>query len=111
MQIYTCEIPYINPCSLLSALPQDKNIVFLDSSAELSRNNRYSCIAYDPFSLITLSEGQLQVDGTVINQSPLQVLSDILKKYTCQPTGLPFSGGIFGYIGYEFFRTLEPKIN
>jgi para-aminobenzoate synthetase component I len=116
MELYSQEIPYVEPFLLLANLPQDKNIVFLDSVKYRGATSRFSFIGYDPFSLIICEEGCVRLDDIICNKAPLAALSEQLNKFSFPlPLQLqnefPFYGGLAGYIGYEFAMSLQPKMS
>lgn len=110
MELYVKEIPYIDPFQLVAAIPENKNLIFLDS-AKSSRINRYSFIAYDPFSIITCQDGKVAIDGNISDKTVSLILSEQINQYSLPVNKyLPFCGGVAGFIGYEFIKYIEPKI-
>ena len=87
--------------------------IFLDSSMDGAKGNRFSYVTADPFLVIN-SKGEdvtLTYRGRIIEHkgNPWEFLEQILKDYKIpRIEGLPpFQGGALGYWGYDLARHLE----
>ena len=86
---------------------------FLDSGMDPQRLGHYSFMGSDPF-LIMRSRGRditlIRPDGEkVISGNPFDVLGELLREYKLDgnPTGLPFVGGVVGYLSYDLGHFIE----
>lgn len=112
MELVVKELPYHNPVLLFANLPADKYVVFFDSASSLSEQTRFSFIAYDPFAIISCSNGIVVKDGKIIEQPPLVALAHQLRLYSLPCVNdIPFMGGLAGHFGYESVNYIEPKIS
>lgn len=94
------EIPYISAIDAFELFAHEKLSILLDSSSNNHALSRYSYIAVNPIKVITKSPLQ-EIDKFITNNFKLENSSD---KF---PT--PFNGGIVGFTGYEFGKTLEDR--
>jgi len=93
----------IEPLLIFSALKNEKNCFFLDSSLNSDyTQGRFSFFGIDPFFI-------LKTGG----QNPFGKLREALNKYnfsTPQKFPIPFPGGAVGYFTYDLGVILEKKI-
>lgn len=104
----------VSPWQVFQRLSQDsKTAFFLDSSAYLPPDQRYSFLGADPFLEISLSGGKVRLSGEETGVYPASDIFKILRKLflkykTSKNAALPFfSGGAVGYLNYEFLESLE----
>ncbi|MDK9695597.1 MAG: aminodeoxychorismate synthase component I [Siculibacillus sp.] len=91
-------------------------LVFLDSSMRPEALGvhaglgRWSYVAADPWTTLTVRSGRAFRDGSEVSGAPLDELRRLLA-FTTRPTGSadlpPFAGGAIGYVSYDFGRRLE----
>lgn len=103
------ELPYFDPFELVMKIPSNIDFVFLDSSSVNNSNGRYSFIAYDPFSIISCQKGQSLMDGQLLRQSPTELISEQLARYSINNQLFPFITGLAGYIAYDFAKYIDFK--
>jgi para-aminobenzoate synthetase component 1 len=86
---------------------------FLDSGMDSQRLGRYSFMGSDPFLImrsrgrdITLSRPESE---KAISGNPFDVLGELLQEHKLDdnPTGLPFVGGVVGYLSYDLGHFIE----
>ncbi|MDD4980501.1 MAG: aminodeoxychorismate synthase component I [Candidatus Omnitrophica bacterium] len=89
------------PFEIFTALRQEKNCFFLDSSLNANLLGRYSFLGIDPFYI-------LETKG----EDPLPKLREILARYKVanHKNGPPFLGGAVGYLAYDLGFILEKKL-
>ncbi len=92
------ELSWREPLAVFACVPRTAAL-WLDSAA-ISKQGRYSFIAFSPFETYT-SKNALP--------NPFDKLSDALARYTLNPIAdlPPFQGGIAGVFGYELGGYLE----
>lgn len=110
MEVYIKELPYVEPYLMVRNFSEDINFVFLDSATRSTKNDRFSYIAFDPYSVISCVNGLVFIDGVKSKATPLEILTKQISLYSFADR-LPFSGGLVGYLGYEFSNYIEPLIN
>lgn len=109
----------ITPLSLFQKLSQDEPTAFLlESSEGDNRLARYSFIGVDPLKTISFKNGQCTIVDRLNNQqhslhfnNPLEILQQLLQEQAeliSEPlAGIPFQGGLVGYLGYGATQYLE----
>ncbi|MFH1640753.1 MAG: aminodeoxychorismate synthase component I [Candidatus Omnitrophota bacterium] len=96
----------VEPFLVFSALRNEKNCFFLDSSLTSNLLGRYSFLGIDPF-LVIKTKGEY----------PYRQLREILNRYKffAPKLSLPFTGGAMGYLAYDlgqpFKKEAEKKNN
>lgn len=102
MSLIYKSLPYINPQKIFNIVANDNATIFLDSSLEHSYYGRYSFIGIDPVLTLTPK-------SDVSLKDQLQEF-EALKSDT-QDTNLPpFTGGLIGYLSYDYAEQLEPIV-
>lgn len=99
MTLHIRKLPYIEPELIFNQVANTYGTIFLDSSQTHSYYGRYSFIAINPTKIIS-------PDNT-------PDLEKELKPFTCtrQETDTeltPFTGGLAGYMSYDYNRHFEP---
>lgn len=89
------EITYQNPANCFSKLEGLTGAIFLDSAQQHKHLGRYSYIGVDPFVFNS---------GDALTFIAEQMASYQLPTLAELP---PFTGGVMGYIGYDYARRLE----
>ena len=105
------EILYLEPSSLALRLKGERHLTLLESVMRQEHLGRYSFLACNPRHTLRVEQGVAVLDGERQTEPPLQLISHLLAKHAqAHIAGLPpFQGGLAGYIGYEFGRSLEPQ--
>lgn len=105
------EILYLEPSSLALRLKGERHLTLLESVMRQEHLGRYSFLACNPRHTLRVEQGVAVLDGERQMEPPLQLISNLLAKHAqAHIAGLPpFQGGLAGYIGYEFGRSLEPQ--
>lgn len=103
------EIPYSDPLVIFSFFADDPFAIFLDSAKIENELGKFSFIAVDPFQTLTCKNGQINLNGTKIEDDPFLVLKQQLLAFPLQShVNLPsFQGGLAGYFAYDLCRHLE----
>lgn len=102
------EIRYRDPVAVCALWADDPRLAFLDSAAAGDPRARYSYIGIAPFRVIEVIDGELRVDGEVVNADPFATLDGLLRRYRSkEPAPVPFTGGAMGFLGYELGRYIE----
>ncbi len=106
------ELPYFNESADLFESMADKPwAVMLDSGTEQSRCGRYDILTADPFiTLVTRGDKTEICSGAnrfSSTDDPFSLLRDELGPVEHKNSGLPFTGGAIGYLGYDLGRRLE----
>src|SRR6185437_9759759 len=128
MSLVYKSLPYINPHKIFDIVAERYATVFLDSKLQHDYYGRYSFIGIDPVLTIT-PESELSL------QQQLQKFEELKSHPMCHsresgnPQGchsrgggnppsntdiqalLPFTGGLMGYLSYDYARQLEPSIS
>lgn len=103
--------PDVEPVALYAAIRKRARWSFLlESAAGPQRFAEFSFVGFDPLARISLGNSQLWLDGRAheLTSNPLQSLRQVVAPYQKPPMpGLTYSGGLVGYISYEFVRYLE----
>ena len=87
----------------------------LESVESETQRGRYSIIGDTPYMIFKAKNSTITIRNRLLNSSctldgnPLDVLQNIIKKYTVQKSGdVPFyTNGFFGYLGYDAIRYIE----
>ena len=90
----------LSPSEIFTALRDQKNCFFLDSSLNSGTSGRYSILGINPFYLFKTK-----------NQEPFVRLRQLLDEYRLEDqSGLPFAGGAVGFLSYDLGFLLEEKL-
>lgn len=108
--IWTQDIPSLDPVAAALALSHLPGLAFLDSAMPHATLGRRSILAADPFARFRCRGGQASLDGRRLDGAPLEALRTCLAPYRVAPSEtLPtIPGGAIGYIAYDFGGSLEP---
>ena len=108
--IHAREIVYWEPMQLALRLRGQKYLTLFESTMRQEKLGRYSFLACNPSSTLKVEGGRVYLDDAEQHEAPLVLLDRILKQNQIPKlAGLPpFQGGLAGYIGYDFGRSLEP---
>ena len=103
-----CRSPFPYTASQLFALFADeKDVAFLDSSL-VNDLGCYSLIGLVPYHTVSVTQGQLQVDGKSHEGTAETYLKAYLKKhYQANRTSLPLTAGAIGYVSYDYGLALH----
>ncbi len=114
------EIPFFEPFKVYEIYCQNylqdtKNTVLLESSKGHFKIARYSFIAFNPFVILRLKDGEIKISwlaDSSISMSvskPLKIFKDIIMAYPQQTLSEipPFQGGAIGSLSYDFVRYIE----
>ena len=109
-RVHAREIVYWEPIQLAQRLRGQAFLTLFESTMRQEKLGRYSFLACNPSSTLKVENGQTLLDGVIQDEAPLALLDKILSRNRMPKlTGLPpFQGGLAGYIGYDFGRSLEP---
>jgi anthranilate synthase component 1 len=100
----------VTPFNVYSQLATTgRNAFLLESVEGGERAARYSFVGADPFRVVEMRRGEVLVDGSPEEGSPLEALRRATDLGTAAPVeGLPpFIGGAMGYLGYDAVRVVE----
>lgn len=105
------EILYREPLAMARRLSGTRQLMLLESAMRHEHLGRYSFLACNPSATLTARHGIAYLDGKPQAEAPLEAVSRLLAaRHRPGVSGLPpFQGGLAGFIGYEFGRSLEPK--
>ena len=108
---------FLTPVSAFLRLRRAAVPAFLLESVEQGqRGARYSYLGVEPFEILKVQGGALEVRAqgvtSVIPGDPLRALTDRLGRYRAAraPELPPFPGGAVGYVGFGAVRYLEPVL-
>jgi para-aminobenzoate synthetase component 1 len=103
------EISYQHPTEVFARFSQQPWAIYLDSAKVIEPFGRYSIIAIDPFSWMTSKNGKVNLNNTIFDANPFDVLQEQLAKYSNhdQSAKVPFLGGAIGYLGYDLCHHVE----
>jgi para-aminobenzoate synthetase component I len=109
-RVHAREIVYWEPIQLAQRLRGQAYLTLFESTMRQEKLGRYSFLACNPSSTLKVENGRTLLDGVVQQEPPLVLLDQILSRNRMPKlAGLPpFQGGLAGYIGYDFGRSLEP---
>ena len=99
IRIKTEKLDYINPQDALLRFQDQHNLIFLDSANNtISKNNRYSYIAFDPIDSIKINKKNINFSSKEFIKAR-NILSKVnFKKIRSLPH---FQCGYAGYVSYE----------
>lgn len=107
----------LTPVQVLKRLKELSNNVFLLESAENSGvRGRYSFLGLNPVREIKVNNNQTTIvengKATILESDPGKIISEILNQNkTPRIAELPpFTGGLVGYISYDFYKYIEPVL-
>ncbi len=111
------KIENFTPINAFNSITNNKDSIkaFLFENNEKNKQD-YSFLGVNPVETLRIKDGLAYLekkDETIIlNGSPEKIINDYLLKYEVEkkPDLPPFTGGIIGYISYDFVKYLE-KIN
>jgi anthranilate/para-aminobenzoate synthase component I len=109
------EIPYSEPYLIYESLGCGANSIFLESVKGPYNIARYSFIAFDPYLIFTVKDGEVRIcspsesQSSVSCRNPLDRLNELVAAYPqMQDRELPpFQGGAVGLLSYDFVRYIE----
>ncbi len=113
------EIPYAEPFIIYEALECGPNSVLLESVKGHYKIARYSFIAFDPYLIFTVKNGEVKIEAkgkgqrakvnAVSFRNPLDRLKELVTAYPQKPDPElpPFQGGAIGLLSYDFVGYIE----
>ena len=104
------EIVYFEPSALALRLKGERHLTLLESVMRQEHLGRYSFLACNPVSTLTVTADGTFLDGGRQSRSAIEIIAEMIE-HNRQPhvAGLPpFQGGLAGFIAYDFGRSLEP---
>ncbi len=114
------EIPYNEPYSVYETLGCSANSILLESVKGPYKIARYSFIAFEPYLVFDVKDGEIkigarvkgqgsQVKESVSSRPPLERLKELVAAYPQKPVPElpPFQGGAVGLLSYDFVRYIE----
>ena len=102
MSLIYKNLPYINPCKIFDEVAKYYATIFLDSKLQHNYYGRYSFIGIDPvFTIIPETKSLLQEQLQNFEELNLVEVQEGLP---------PFTGGLMGYLSYEYAQQLESSI-
>ncbi len=109
------EIPFIDPFTVYKNIGEREKSIFFDSAKGNSKIARYSFIAYDPYLIFKLKDGEIEIEDIVSRRksvsfrNPIDRLKELINAYPQErAAGLPpFQGGAAGVFSYDFARYIE----
>lgn len=102
-----------DPAEAARRLRGRPGLAWLDSALEHPETGRWSIVASDPRWTVTAYAGEVLLDGACgprrVDGGALHALSTLVEAEprTDAVTGLPFTGGAIGYLGFELGREVE----
>jgi para-aminobenzoate synthetase component 1 len=109
MSLVYKSLPYINPHKIFDIVGARHATVFLDSNLQHTYYGRYSFIGIDPvFAITPESELSLQQQLECHSREHTRVGGGNLTDIEALP---PFTGGLMGYLGYDYAKQLEPSVS
>ncbi|GJD45365.1 Aminodeoxychorismate synthase component 1 [Methylobacterium cerastii] len=107
-QIWTREIPFVDPVAAAMRLRRWPGLAFLDSAMRHDTLGRVSILAADPFARFRFRDGRATLDGRPVPGGPMAALRACLAPYRLEAeSGETFSGGAIGYCAYDLGQALE----
>jgi para-aminobenzoate synthetase component 1 len=105
------EIICLEPSALALRLKGEKNLTLLESVMRQEHLGRYSFLACNPEATLKVTADGTFLDGARQSESPLAVIDRLIdaNRQRHVPGLPPFQGGLAGFIGYDFGRSLEPQ--
>lgn len=110
------EIPYREPYIVYEHLGCKPEGIILESVKGPYKIARYSFIAYDPYLVFRVKDGEIRIRSGVSSQGssisyrqPLERLKELITAYPQKtlPELPPFQGGAVGLLSYDFVRYIE----
>jgi anthranilate synthase component 1 len=110
VRLHTGESPLEIFCSLRERFSGEKFL--LESVEGTEKTARYSFIGFDPIVTFKSVGDRIEIaadgDTTRTTGSPVESLRELLATYRVGSVGItPFSGGLVGYLSYDFVRHFE----
>ena len=104
------EIVCLEPFALALRLKGQRHLTLLESVMRREHLGRYSFLACNPRSTLTVTREGTFLDGVMQSGTPLALIDRLIadNRQAHLPGLPPFQGGLAGYIAYEFGRRLEP---
>ena len=107
-EIWTREIPFIDPVAAAARLRPLPDLAFLDSAMRHDALGRHSIVTADPFARFRFRDGRATLDGRPVPGGPFAALRACLAPYRVEPDPEnPFPGGAIGYLAYDLGAQLE----
>jgi len=90
-------------------LSSERSFFCIDSRNAANPAGRYSVMGYSPQNSFNLTGGFITIDGHTSIDTPISALSKFTKLAGQAPKdrSIPFSGGLFGYVGFEGAKALR----
>ncbi|MDO8494298.1 MAG: aminodeoxychorismate synthase component I [Deltaproteobacteria bacterium] len=106
---FSLPIPYKPAADDFSCFAEQPGSFLIDSSLFDPVHGRYSFWGIDPLMTFQTKSGFITTNGIQQIASPLESLQHLYSKVENLPFDryLPFSGGLVGYLGYEWGAALE----
>lgn len=110
---------HTTPIQLLATLQENHPRCFLlESLADPKHRGRYTFLGYEPTLTVTAREGTVTLtdpQGTVLEvteEHPRDVIERIVAEHRSPdlPDMPPFTGGLVGYLAYDYFAVSEPAL-
>ncbi len=112
------EIPYAEPYKVYEESGCNDNSVLLESVKGYYKIARYSFIAFDPYLIFRVKDGEINIElkpgnsgskHSVCFRQPLEKLKELITAYPQKADSLlpPFQGGAIGLLSYDFVRYIE----
>ena len=105
------------PVSAYNKVSQGEKYSFLLEAVEGGEAmGRYSIIGFDPQFIIKSDAEKTYLVDTTENKnlleadSPYDLLKKFFKEYSLMESDVPVSSGLYGYLGYDTIRFIEPKL-
>jgi para-aminobenzoate synthetase component 1 len=110
MSLVYKRLPYIDPNKIFDIVATSYGTVFLNSSLEHNHYGRYSFIGIDPVDTISPESGlSLQQQLNSRHCEPGNATSSHCEPgYAWRGNLPPFTGGLMGYLSYDYAKHLEP---
>lgn len=112
---------HTTPLRLLSALKERYSHIFLlESVSDPQHRGRYTFLGYQPTLTVTAQDGTVTVTpfgredaATTTAELPRDVIARIIAEHRSPrlPELPPFTGGLVGYLAYDYFAVHEPALH
>ena len=105
------EIICLEPSALALRLKGQREVTLLESVMRSEHLGRYSFLACNPAATLKVTPQGTFLDAVKQDRPALELIDRLIAdNRQLHITGLPpFQGGLAGYIGYDFGRSLEPN--
>ena len=105
------EIVCLEPSALALRLKGQRHLTLLESVMRREHLGRYSFLACNPRSTLTVTRDGTFLDGVKQADAPLALIDRLAaeNRQAHLPGLPPFQGGLAGFISYDFGRSLEPN--